>query len=248
MSVAKPSQIATRELESERSNFDRPELKEPETGGSELQQLEITNPKACKALMDEKTLILLWPFMDQACSIKQAATLLERSVKEIFRPVQRLLGLGLLRIEREEVRRGKTIRYYVSPALEFIIPAASIPFETYIEKLEGGLRQKLLQSQLREWLDPTTGTSVRRGLRIFRTDQTVFVGAVNALGEPLDPQQPDHPLLLSVWKTYALSPANARAFHLELRDLLARFEAKIEQGQQAHIVHLAVAPMRSSDN
>jgi hypothetical protein len=86
------------------------------------------------------------------------------------------------------------------------------------------------------------------GLRIFRDNDTVSMGVVNPAGEPLDPQQPDHPLLLSVWKTYALSPANARAFHLELRDLLARFEAKIEDGQQPHIVHVAVAPMTSSDD
>ncbi len=210
--------------------------------------LEITDPKACKALMDEKNLTLLWAFMDQARSIKQAATLLKRSIKGIFRPVQRLLELGLLRVERAELQGGKTIRFYVTPAAEFIIPAASIPYEAYLENFDARLRQKLLQSQLREWLDPITGIPVRRGLRIFRTDQTMFLGAVNALGEPLDPQEPDHPLLLSVWTTYALSPENARAFHLELRELLARFEAKTEGGQQPHIVHVAVAPMRSSDD
>jgi hypothetical protein len=243
MSVAKPSQNATRNLESVQSDFERPDFDRPE-----LQQLEISNPKVCQALMDEKTLILLWPFMGQAHSIKGAATLLERSVKEIFRPVRRLLELGLLRIEREEVQRGKTIRFYVTPAPEFVIPAALIPFETYIEKLEAGLRHKLLQSQLREWLNPSTGTPVRRGLRIFRDNNTISMGAVNPAGEPLNPQESDHPLLLSVWTTYALSPENARAFHLELRELLKRFEARVEEGQPLHIVHVAVAPLTSSDD
>ena len=194
-------------------------------------------------LMDPVTLRQLEPFLGREATVTQAATSLGERPNTVLKRVQRFLGLGLLRVVREEPRAGRALKIYRTSADVFFVPFEATSAESFEAALaererywEGRLRANVVRAR-REAL-PDWGT------RIYRdTAGRLQIQMATDPQRNTDPLSPGSPPALSAWRDEVyLDYADAKALQRELFELLLRYQRK--GGAQRYIVHAGLAPVR----
>jgi hypothetical protein len=76
------------------------------------------------------------PFLAQECSVTQAAEVVGCNLNTMLYRVKTLLKAGLIKVTRQEKRKGRAIKYYRSVHDSYFIPFSLTPYATLEERLE----------------------------------------------------------------------------------------------------------------
>ena len=207
--------------------------------------LVISNPEAADALVNPTTLRQLEPFLGRDCTVSQAAEETGEKANTVLSRVRRFVKLGLLKIVREERRKGRAVKVYRSAADVFFIP-----FETTsAESLEAMMQERdsYWENLLRHGVVRARAEDVGTwGTRVYRDErgrlqvQTAVTPEKNYTMLDLD-----RPAVLSAWRdSVYLDFEDAKALQREMFALLQRYHQK--RGAQRYVVRLGVAPVERS--
>lgn len=202
----------------------------------------VREPEAAQALTDPKTLHQLAPFLGRACSVSAAAEELGLKPNSMLAKVRRFVRLGLLRVVREQPRKGRAIKLYRTRADCFFVPfeatsaitlgAALAERDAYWEEL---LRKNVVRAR--------TEAVGSWGTRIYR-DEWGRLQVQMALTPERNTTMLDMaaPAVLSSWRdSVYLDFEDAKALQREMFTLLLRYQQK--RGAQRYIVRLGMAPV-----
>ncbi len=202
----------------------------------------VTDAEAADALVNPYTLRQLEPFLGQDCTVSEAARLTGEKPNTVLARVRRFVKLGLLKVVREERRKGRALKVYRSAAEVFFVPFDA----TSAESLESmmAFRDLYYEKLLRGGVVRSRSESVGSwGTRIYKDGR----GRLQ-LQTAVRPDQ-NHTMLdegqaavLSAWRdSVYLDFEDAKTLQRELFDLLKRYQQK--RGAQRYIVRLGLAPV-----
>ena len=86
------------------------------------QQLVIDDPKAAKILLSEELTPYLIAFSSHPRTMKDVALELNMTIKDLHYYVGKLCNHNLLEVAKIEPRAGRSIKYYCTSAIDFIVP------------------------------------------------------------------------------------------------------------------------------
>ncbi|WP_157464005.1 hypothetical protein [Deinococcus pimensis] len=209
----------------------------------------ITDERAGAWLLDLDAQRFLAPFVRRECTVARAARELGVNANSLLYRVERLMALGLLRVVREEPRRGKPVKVYRASADEFFVPfdaTGADALESLVLTLSAPLTRALARASVR-----TLGErGVDVGVRVFRADDAhggrVRTHLAYPDGARVDTRGEDWPPLMDAWHAgLRLSRAQGKAFQRELEDLLEKYMrlSTTEPGELTLLAHLALTPV-----
>jgi DNA-binding transcriptional ArsR family regulator len=191
--------------------------------------LEITDERVAATFLVSARRRLLLAFVDHPLSVSQAAALTDQSVERVHYHVTSLTNKGLLRVEREEKRGGRPIKYYRAVARSFFVPLS------LLHRSPGAG----LAAELRHSLDDELFGASDDGVLFFTEDGQPRVsrfGQTRTSGTAGE-----------FWHIVNLTPERVRALAAELRELMGRYEAVAKEGRP-YLLHAAFAPRKDSDH
>ena len=209
--------------------------------------LEVTDPEAAKVLIAEQKNRFLEPFMIGEKTLKDAAEVLGVKLNTLHYQVQKLMGLGLLEVAREEPRNGRAQKVYSATAERFVVPFHVTPSETL-----GALLQNLDQDSRLRFHDEIAQALFQRApawaIHVFAdASQGVTVAIAPehhdgvTLKELLAPTSP------AVWfeeGEIKLSFDDAKRFQRELYELTRRYKERSQSKGQTYLMRLGLTPTR----
>jgi predicted transcriptional regulator len=211
----------------------------------------VDDPKGVALLMDMENYQVIEPFFGCERSVGEVATQLNLKVNQVHYWVKRFERLGLVQRMRTEERRGRGIHYYQVPGDGLFVPFDLLQSEQrdYAAKLQNDL-QDYLSALIRKAQERSIPDHRSWGIHFYRSDNSMLAvkfGPRNVLDFDSGTfyARPDILPLWSDWQKVVLTPAEAKAFQLELIQLSERFRKahrSEEQGCQAYFIHLAIAP------
>ena len=215
-------------------------MKEPQSPSP----LIVTNPEAADALVNPLTLRQLEPFLGRDCTVSQAAEETGAKANTVLSRVRRFVTLGLLKVVREEKRKGRAVKVYRSAADVFFVP-----FETTsAESLEAMMRERdsYWEAMLRRGVVRARAEDVGTwGTRVYRDERgRLQVQTAVTPERNYTMLDADRPAVLSAWRdSVYLDFEDAKALQQEMFALLQRYHQK--RGAQRYVVRLGVAPVES---
>ena len=185
----------------------------------------VTDPAAARVFARERTRRFLLAFGGAPRSVSEAAAALGASVPQLFYHVVKFLRLGLIEVEREERRHGKPIKFYVTTAARFLVPA----------ELIGRSCTEGLAQELRDLLEDNFERAGAEGVLFFADEE----------GRPAlqmsTPRRARPGLSVAEWwQVLRLSDEDATSLARDMADLLARYEKMSRPGRE-YLVHAAIA-------
>lgn len=218
--------------------------------------LHIVDPVLAELITDPQLRRYIATFLERECSVGEAAKELEVSPQAMLYWTRKLVKLGLLKVVREERRRGKPIKYYRSVADGFFIPFVAIPSET-LEALilkQEEYWQKLLARNLVRTGRDTFQELHNWGICLVRSEESgLFQDEVHHLrvdvaANPHDEHflgdrllEPEAPALWLSWSLFQLSFEDAKDFQRELAELVGRYSHR--RGAQRYLARLNLVPL-----
>lgn len=200
----------------------------------------ILDPAAAKALSSPQVAALLQPFLQGPCSIKQASLHLQIPLPRLHYWVQKFVKLDILRINSEQPRTGKAIKFYIATARRFILPAAVINRDHFLE------HEATWSEQFYRSLEIIAPALLRSCGLIIELDNSSHLSllSLNESGEPWDPLAPHHPAVLNTWSgSLMLEPQTAKALQHELMQIFRRFsEIPQTSRKRPYLLHLGLTP------
>lgn len=202
---------------------------------------------AARALIDPKKRRYLEPFMRKACSASQAAKGLGIKLTAMLYQIERLQALGLLRVTREQVRRGRPIKFYRATASKFFVPFEVTRAEsltTLLAGLEADSQRYFVKNLA--WAGLELAESW--GFNIYCDEEGIVV-------QDMVPREAPEgnvlPLLLSnsspaLWASSSflkLDFETAKALQRDIGKLLRDYQAKQAQGEPRYFVKLGLTPL-----
>ena len=172
--------------------------------------------------------------------MSDAARLLGKKPNSVLYRVKRWRALGLLRVQREEKRRGRAVKLYRSAADAFFVPHSASSSETPVELLRY-TNAPYLEALYRGVVSAARALSPDWGVQVSRPGGEVKISAAAAPGRVYDPLDRGSPAVLEQFTTLQLDFEDAKAFQLELLGLLGRYGQK--RGGQSYLSYLALAPL-----
>ncbi|MFN3267597.1 MAG: hypothetical protein ACK41E_12260 [Deinococcales bacterium] len=216
----------------------------------------VRDTAAAQFLTDPRTSILIEPFVEQESTITAAANRVRVSSLRMFRAVQRMEALGLVRVTRAAPRRGRPQKYYRSVADRFFVPynqLGSDTLEDFLLEQDDRVRRVLFHC-LSDHMQEILGDESKPG-RIIRRRPSApddSVGRMESYSvanlHEANLENPT-PLLSSQdslgWSDYAALQLD-RESALELRRELSVLFAKYAKprGKQQFLFRSALAPVR----
>ncbi len=210
--------------------------------------VEVATVTAAHTLIDPKKRRYLEPFMGAECSARQAAETLGVKLTAMLYQIGRLQSLGLLRVTRQQVRRGRPVKLYGATASRFFVPfeatrAESLP--ALLAELEADFRRYFVKNLV--W----AGLELARdwGFTVYRDGEGVVVQNL----VPRDEQSESVlPFLLSstspaLWASSSflkLDAQTAKALQRDIGDLLTAYQAKQVPGKHTHLVQFGLTPLK----
>lgn len=205
----------------------------------------VTSSEAARLLTDTAQLRLLEPFFKREVVLSEVAAELGVNLNTLLYRVNRFIALGLLRVVREEPRRGKAVKVYRASAESFFVPfdiTPSASLEQILQDLLGDA-EKLFDREAAKAFQqafPTKGIHVcltGNQLSVMLCDREgreAFKDAFFGLGAPA---------LVLRHGTLNLDFQTAKAFQRELYDLLARYSTKQTPHAQLYAYRLGLTPL-----
>ena len=213
-------------------------MKEPQSPSL----LIVTSPEAADALVNPLTLRQLEPFLGRNCTVSQAAEETGAKANTVLSRMRRFVTLGLLKVVREEKRKGRAVKVYRSAADVFFVP-----FETTsAESLEAMMRERdsYWETLLRRGVVRARAEDVGTwGTRVYRDERgRLQVQTAVTPERNYTMLDADRPAVLSAWRdSVYLDFEDAKALQQEMFALLQRYHQK--RGAQRYVVRLGVAPV-----
>lgn len=188
-----------------------------------LSRFEVTDTRVAATFLVSRTRRLLLAFVDEPLSVSQAAVRVGQPVERVHYHVTSLAKKRLLRVEREEKRSGRPIKYYRAVAHSFFVPL------TLLERSPGAG----LAAELRHRLDEELFSSPDDGVLFFTEDGEPRVsrfGQTRTCGSAGE-----------FWHIVSLTPERVRAFSADLKVLMGKYEAVAGEGRP-YLLYAAFAP------
>lgn len=182
-----------------------------------------------------------YPFLAKTTTVSEAARLLGESPNSVLYRVKAWCKLGLLKVVGEEKRGGRVVKLYRSVAEEFFLPHDSSETQDLIEFLRvmnTPYLETLFKSivQVGEQLSTSWGVQFATG---ERDDYKMF--PATAPGQPWLQLSNYSPAVLNeMTSDLKLNPQDAKAFQLELCEVLRKYALK--GGTDPYVFYLALAP------
>ena len=205
--------------------------------------LRVQNGATADALMTQEVQRALAPFMDEEKTVNQAA--LEANIKPntMYVKVKRLLELGLVRVVREQPRKGRSLKLYSAAVERFFVPYEVMSHatrEALQMRMDRLWERKLRRSIVRARLGAVEGW----GYEVYRDDSgALWVHPATGPGERLSSSQPSHPATINLWsEALLLDFEDAKAFQAKLYTLFDEYKAK--RGSQPYLFRLGLAPVQ----
>ena len=216
----------------------------------------VSNLAAASFLTDPRTSILIEPFIEQESTITSAAERVGISSLRMFRAVQRMETLGLIRVAKATPRRGRPQKHYRAVADRFFVPYNTIGSDTiedFLLEQDDRVRRVLFRC-LAAHMQEILGDEAKPGRVIYRRPSQIEQrpGRIEAftVGN-LTEANLDNPVpLLSSpnslgWSDYTALSLDREAA-LELRRELSNLFAKYAKpsGKQQFLFRSALTPVR----
>lgn len=187
----------------------------------------IRSRSTAKMLMqDSPRRRLLLSFVPRARSIGETSGTEKLDLGHVHYVVRDLVRRGLLRVEREQRRAGRPVRYYRAVAERFLIPLEFV----------SGSPGAGLAAEMRSRLDQELSHSTEEGIVLY-TDEA---------GKPRASWFGKHPRrrrpVAEFWHMPALSDDDAQRLIDEISALFARFETHPAKKGRTFLIHAAIVP------
>lgn len=203
----------------------------------------VTDEAAARVLLDAGARRWFAPFLARTSSVSAVAKLLGKKPNSVLYRVKRWHALGLLEVQREEKHRGRTVKLYRSVADAFFVPHRASSSKDLVELLRD-TNAPYLRALYRGVVSAGRALSPDWGVQVFRSGAEVKLGAASAPGDVYDPRDSQSPAALEQFTHLRLDFEDAKAFQLELLNLLEKYGQK--QGGQSYLSYLALAPLATS--
>lgn len=201
-------------------------------------------------------------FADDACERLLAALLKEPATaaalaEGLGQPLDRvqyrlkkLLGAGLIRVERLEKRAGRPQKVYAPIAEGFFVPYSAFDYTTLEDKFmrheleDAGLVVRSIVRLLRDTFDDLNSI----GPRLYRNGAgEVKHDLGRSAGTVVDPSAPDFPAVMDAGGMLRLSFAQAKALQAGMQALLDELQEEGEGGGQRYYARLTLLPVDGRD-
>ena len=194
----------------------------------------VHDPQKAKLLSDPKSFEYLEPFIAQTRTVTAAAQEVGCNLDTMLYRVKIFLRAGLLKVEREEKRAGRSIKHYRSGAEAYFVPFEVTPY--------AGLEERILEmrSANSEQIVRAMARLLREfgweGQRIYRHPQGAVwrESALNAEVNMPDFSDPRLPIGKQFFSELYLLDEDARALQSELHEVWGRYKDKEQRDSAAH--------------
>jgi hypothetical protein len=219
---------------------------------TQRQSRRISSRAAADFLINPASYRFLEPFLAEENTVAKAAKWLHSDPGSVLYRIKQMLALGLLVINREEQRKGRAIKYYLSSCEEFFVPFALTSIESLRELNSGFTRhfQQFFDTAYAKQLELADDL----GVRIWRSPNSVGLGWSRDLVPyrliersqhftdwPLRPEMP------AIWNQHAilkLKPAHAKALQQDLAALWRKYSEMQDDDGQDHALRLALVVLQ----
>ncbi|MEM7734937.1 MAG: hypothetical protein AAF267_04030 [Deinococcota bacterium] len=210
-----------------------------------IQVHTVTDQRAAKSLLDSDERRWFVPFLGQACTVSAAADQLGEKPNSVLYRVKRWLASGLLVVDHEEQRTGRTIKHYRAVADGFFVPFDASN-EVGLLELMWYTNKPYLDDLFNGMVGSASHLSDTWGVQISKVGEAVRVEAALSAGEVFNPRDARIPAVFEQFATLKLSFEDAKVMQQELLELLNKYRAK--QGEQTYLSYLALTPATSKDS
>ncbi len=146
----------------------------------------VADEAAAQVLLGAEARRWFAPFLARTSSVSAAAKLLGEKPNSVLYRVKRWRELGLLEVQREEARRGRTLKLYRSVADAFFVPHGVSSSETLVELLHH-TNAPYLDTLYRGLVSAARTLSPDWGVQVFRSGTEVKIGAAFSARQSLRP-------------------------------------------------------------
>lgn len=207
------------------------------TARSESSPLTITTPEAAQILLEPKHARFIAPFLGRERRVAEVAREVGAPLSTTFRHVTRYCEVGILKVTREQTRKGRALKFYRTVADAFFVPnSLRVTFpDAWLDQFERAAKRGVEHAygeHLAAW-----------GELIFRNEAGIFsTSLAKAPGQPVTSLAPDAPAMLTTaHDAVYLDFADAKRLQRELRTLLETYAAK--GGAQRYLLRLSLVPL-----
>jgi hypothetical protein len=188
------------------------------------ENLNIADPRSAAVLETPSQRRILFLLVDRARSLSELSRVTHAPLNLLHHHVWKFIGLGLVRIEREEARSGAPMKFYRATARAYFVPAE-------LMKHAPGASLNL---QLRASLERSLALSLQ-GAVYFHDGQGPRMRLVR--------DSDRRATVAETWLELHLGETAASDLAHELRALLDRFQSRPGKGGRRYLVHAAIAPV-----
>ena len=188
-------------------------------------------------LLEPKHARFIAPFLGRERLVAEVAREIGAPLSTTFRHVSRYCEVGILKVTREQTRKGRALKCYRTVADAFFIPNSlrATAHDAWLAKLEQAAKRGLEHAygeHLAAW-----------GELIFRNEAGIFsTSLAKAPGYPVTSLGPDAPAMLTTaHDAVYLDFADAKRLQQDLHTLLETYAAK--GGAQRYLLRLSLVPL-----
>ena len=188
--------------------------------------MRISDPDLARVFEDSPKRRILLSFVDEPRSVSAVAAMVQRPLAQVHYHVTSLEGLGLLKVQREQKRRGRPVKLYRTVASSFLLPLNLLsdgPFSRLARELRDSLNNELIQTDPDGVLfsveggEPTISWFRASGQGSNRADE--------------------------YWQVLQLDRASVRALAQDIEQLMKKYQSLSGSGEP-YLLHAAFGPRR----
>ena len=188
-------------------------------------------------LLEPKHARFIAPFLGRERRVAEVAQEIGAPLSTTFRHVSRYCEVGILKVTREQTRKGRALKCYRTVADAFFVPNSlrTTFHDTWLAKLERAAKrgaEHVYGEHLAAW-----------GELIFRNEAGIFsTSLAKAPGYPVTSLASDAPAMLTTaHDAVYLDFADAKRLQQDLHALLETYAAK--RGAQRYLLRLSLVPL-----
>ncbi len=188
-------------------------------------------------LLEPKHTRFIAPFLGRERLVAEVAQEIGAPLSTTFRHVTRYCEVGILKVTREQIRKGRALKYYRTIADAFFVPnrLREAPENAWLDEFERATRrgiEHVYGEHLADW-----------GELIFRNAAGIFATSLaKAPGQPVTSLESGAPAMLTTaHNAIYLDFAEAKRLQHDLHTLFETYAAK--KGAQRYLLRLSLVPL-----
>jgi hypothetical protein len=209
---------------------------------STRRSITITDRRAASYLSDPCKAAFIYPFIGRSRTAGEVAREQGVPLNKMHYRIERLVALGLLAVEREERRAGRSIKHYRATADAFYVPLEATGFDA-LEPMIDQWSQCLQPLFLRNFAQALRDRHPTWGVRISRErDGRLLVAPAVREDSFYDYFQEQAPSILEGWfSDLRLDDDDAKAFQHDLMGLYLKYLGR--GGRRRYLMRVAMTPL-----